>query len=114
MLDPEQLDGGMGNGGQVVRIGDTVRRPAGAHGNATSLLSDGLTGNGFLAPQPVGTDGDGRALFRWIDGEVPTPPYPRWPLQSENRIDGRVLEPGKLIERQEQLAAVDQHPEAVL
>lgn len=80
MLEPEQLAGGMGNGGQVVRIGNTVRRPTGAHTNATSMLLQGLAARGFQSPQPLGTDEHGRSCFGWIKGDVPTPPYPAWSL----------------------------------
>jgi hypothetical protein len=45
-----------------------------------------------------------------------------WPLQmpgigsfdSQDRVDGRLFEPGELVEREEVLGAVDEHPEAVL
>ncbi len=40
----------------------------------------------------------------------------RWrrPLESTNCFYGRLLEPRELVEREEELATVDQHPEAML
>lgn len=74
----EQLAGGMGNGGTVVRIGDTVVRPAGPHERATVALLRALTATGFPAPVPIGTTGDGRSRFAWIDGDVGVAPFPDW------------------------------------
>jgi Phosphotransferase enzyme family len=76
----EQLAGGMGNGGRVVRIGDTVRRPVGAFETATSALLRELAASDFRAPVQIGADAQGRSCFGWIDGEVPVPPYPAWSL----------------------------------
>jgi aminoglycoside phosphotransferase (APT) family kinase protein len=80
MAEPERLAGGMVNAGHVVRIGDTVVRPAGPHTDATSALLRRLAPTGFEAPEPIGIDDHGKARFRWIDGEVPTPPFPSWSL----------------------------------
>jgi Phosphotransferase enzyme family len=76
----EPLAGGMGNRGEVLRLGDTVRRPVGSHGAAVSLLLEHLAVEGFPAPVLTGRDEDGRETYRWIEGDVPVPPYPEWSL----------------------------------
>lgn len=105
MHEPEQLEGGMGNGGQVVRIGDTVRRPAVAHSDVVAALLRGLAGQGFRAPVPLGSDTEGRLLFGWIDGRVPTPPYPQWSL-----TDGALASVGRLLRRYHEAVAALQLP----
>ena len=72
----------MGNQGQVVRIGDAVRRPRGAHAEAIAALLTHLERVGFPAPVRVAVEDD-TELFRWIDGAVPVPPYPAWSLSEE-------------------------------
>jgi hypothetical protein len=81
---PRQLSGGLANRGQVVRIGDTVRRPAGPHSEAVAGLLEHLRVGGFDgAPVPLGRDPEGRDVFGWIEGDVPIPPFPRWALADE-------------------------------
>jgi Phosphotransferase enzyme family len=92
---PEQsLAGGMGNRGEVVRIGDTVRRPVGDHSAAVSLVLEHLAAEGFPAPVPRGCDEEGRETFEWIEGDVPIPPYPAWSL-----TDDALASVGKLLHR---------------
>ncbi len=84
----EPLVGGNVSRG-VVRVGDTVRRPAGpwtpaVHALLTHLHETGFTG----APLPLGVDDQGREVLRFIPGTVP------WP----NRFD--------LLEADDQLARV--------
>jgi aminoglycoside phosphotransferase (APT) family kinase protein len=82
----------MGNGGAVVRVGDTVRRPPAGVSGATAVLLEGLSTVGFPAPVPLGSDEQGRAIFRWIEGAVPVPPYPAWSLTNEALASvGRLL-----------------------
>lgn len=38
----------------------------------------------------------------------------RWPLEPQDRVDWGALEPREFVEGNEQLAIVDEHPEAVL
>jgi hypothetical protein len=84
---PQQLSGGLANQGQVVRIGDTVRRPAGLHSEAVTNLLDHLRRSGFdAAPAVLGKDLEGRDLYKWIDGDVPIPPFPTWALTDEALI----------------------------
>jgi Phosphotransferase enzyme family len=81
---PQQLSGGLANEGQVVRIGDTVRRPAGPHSEAVKNLLDHLRRTGFeAAPLVLGKDPEGRDVYEWIDGDVPIPPFPAWALTDE-------------------------------
>jgi Ser/Thr protein kinase RdoA (MazF antagonist) len=54
------LAGGMGNRGQVLRVGNTVRRPVGDHSPTVSLLLEHLAVEGFPAPVPTSRDADGR------------------------------------------------------
>jgi hypothetical protein len=82
----------MGNRGEVVRIGDTVRRPVGDHSAAVSLLLEHLAVEGFPAPVSSGRDEEGRETFEWIEGDVPVPPYPAWSLTDEALVSvGRLL-----------------------
>jgi aminoglycoside phosphotransferase (APT) family kinase protein len=84
---PQQLPGGLGNQGQVVRIGDTVRRPAGPHSEAVNNLLEHLRRSGFdAAPALLGKDPEGRDVYEWIDGDVPIPPFPAWALADEALI----------------------------
>jgi Phosphotransferase enzyme family len=91
-MQAEPLAGGMGNRGEVLRVGDTVRRPVGDHAPTASLLFEHLAAEGFLAPVPTGRDGEGRETFEWIEGDVPVPPYPSWSLTDEALASvGRLL-----------------------
>ncbi|WP_169528896.1 phosphotransferase [Actinomadura rifamycini] len=66
-----------GTGG-VVRVADTVRRPAGAHSAAVRRLLRHLEEVGFEAPRVLGTDESGREVLSWVPGEVPGRPLPRY------------------------------------
>jgi hypothetical protein len=91
----ERLSGGLANAGRVVRIGDTVRRPAGAHSEAVNRLLEHLQAKGFDgAPVALGRDPAGRDVYGWIEGDVPIPPYPEWAL-----ADGALVGLGGLIRR---------------
>jgi Phosphotransferase enzyme family len=93
-MPEEPLTGGMGNRGEVLRIGDTVRRPVGDHSPAVSLLLEHLAAEGFPAPVPIGREEEGRETFEWIEGDVPVPPYPAWSLTDE-----ALASVGKLLRR---------------
>ncbi len=87
----EPLAGGMGNQGQVVRVGGAVRRPRGPHADAIAALLGHLERAGFPAPVRTAVEGD-TELFRWIEGAVPVPPYPAWALTDEALASvGRLL-----------------------
>jgi Phosphotransferase enzyme family len=82
--DPEVLQGGVANAGAVVRIGGDVLRPsnpntASVHRFLRSLAAAGFEG----ASVPVGVDADGRERLRYIEGDVPVPPYPAWSQTDE-------------------------------
>jgi hypothetical protein len=69
------LDGGNMNSG-VVRVGDTVRRPAGPWTSAVHALLDHLHAAGFHgAPRPLGIDEQGREVLTFIPGTVPWPAH---------------------------------------
>jgi hypothetical protein len=75
------LHGGTANRGLVVRVGDTVRRPARPTGPATHALLRHLDRVGFDgAPRFLGTDADGREVLSYVEGQAITPPYPAWAL----------------------------------
>jgi Phosphotransferase enzyme family len=80
--DPEQevpLSGGDVNVGEdaVVRVGDTVRRPAGPHTPAVSALLDHFERVGFEgAPRSGGLDARGRHILTFVQGDPGLPPIP--------------------------------------
>jgi Ser/Thr protein kinase RdoA (MazF antagonist) len=60
--------------GGVVRVGDTVRRPAGPWTPAVHALLEHLHGVGFRgAPRPLGLDERGREVLTYLPGVVPWP-----------------------------------------
>lgn len=80
------MPGGMGNGGLVVRVGDTVRRPWRPSTPATHALlrhlARVLPG---VAPEPVGEGRDetGREVLTYLEGDVAVPPFPQWVTAEE-------------------------------
>jgi hypothetical protein len=83
--EPEvTLVGGIANRGQVVRIGDTVRRPQRPTSPATHALLLHLDDVGFAgAPRFLGVDEQGREVLSFVPGTAITPPYPAWALTDE-------------------------------
>jgi Phosphotransferase enzyme family len=74
----EQLGGGVANAGAVIRRGGAVHRPAGPHSEAIHQLLRRVRARGFHgAPEPWALDGSQEQL-RYIAGDVPVPPFPRW------------------------------------
>lgn len=79
---PEQeleLEGG--NAGGAVRIGDTVRRPAGPWTPAVHSLLEHLDRVGFTrAPKPLGLDEQGREVLSYLPGTTvgSRRPWPAW------------------------------------
>jgi aminoglycoside phosphotransferase (APT) family kinase protein len=70
----------------VVRVGDTVRRPVGPHSRLVHALLEHLESVGFQgAPRFLGTDGSGREVLSYIDGEVAGRPRPSW-IADETRL----------------------------
>lgn len=85
--DIEVLQGGVGNAGAVVRVGDHVLRPLSAHWRGIHALLDHLHATGFTAvPRLVGIEAatesalesDRRERLVFIPGDVPIPPFPDW------------------------------------
>jgi hypothetical protein len=75
----QQLEGGIANAGQVVRVGPHVLRPSSPHSRSIHAFLRAVRHAGFEgASLPVGIDDDGRERLVFIDGEVPVPPYPDW------------------------------------
>ena len=55
----------------VVRVGDTVRRPAGVWTESVDAVLEHLSVVGFTgAPRPLGRDGQGRQVLEYVRGEV--------------------------------------------
>ena len=79
--DEVLLLGGTANRGQVVRVGDTVRRPQRDSSPATHALLRHLADVGFPgAPRFLGVDEQGREVLSYVAGTAVTPPYPAWAL----------------------------------
>jgi Ser/Thr protein kinase RdoA (MazF antagonist) len=83
--EPEVLlVGGIANRGQVVRVGDTVRRPQRPTSPAIHALLRHLADVGFSgAPRFLGVDGQGREVLSYVPGTAITQPYPAWALTDE-------------------------------
>lgn len=81
------LGGGNVSGG-VMRIGDTVRRPAGPWTPAVHALLGHLHAAGFHgALQPLGLDELGREVLTFISGTIPWPDNFRL-LDPDDRLRG--------------------------
>ena len=79
--EEEQLAGGIANLGKVVRISDTVRRPASAFTEPIFAMLRHLHEVGFdHAQRPLGIDEQGRETLSFIEGDVPIPPFPAWSM----------------------------------
>jgi hypothetical protein len=80
----EVLHGGTANRGQVVRVGDTVRRPRRSTSPATHALLRHLADVGFDgAPRYLGVDDRGREVLSFLPGTPIVAPYPDWALTDE-------------------------------
>ncbi|WP_344593674.1 phosphotransferase [Actinomadura vinacea] len=76
----------------VVRVGDTVRRPCGAHSSAVHGLLRHLERVGFDgAPRVLGVDGKGREVLSWVAGEAPGRPLPRYAVTREALVGVALL-----------------------
>ncbi len=86
MTDPEiPLSGGNMSSG-VVRVGDTVRRPAGPWTPAVHALLSHLHDAGFHgAPRPLGIDELGREVLTFVPGTVAWPDHFRL-LDSDSQL----------------------------
>ncbi|HET8570164.1 MAG TPA: phosphotransferase [Candidatus Limnocylindria bacterium] len=81
-----------GNLSAAVRVGDTVRRRAGPWTPAVHGLLEHLHRAGFgAAPEPVGMDDQGRAVLRFVPGDVHSgwpEPMPEWMFTDETTLIG--------------------------
>lgn len=93
--EEQPLAGGVNPLAGVVRVGDTVRRPAGGSTHAVRSLLLHLEDVGFEgAPRFLGVDEKGRDVLTFVAGEVPLPPYPAWAL-TDSALEGL----GRLVRR---------------
>lgn len=77
----EVLSGGYANALNVVRIGDTVRRPWRPQTEAIHALLEHLAAVGFVgAPRALGRDDQGREILSFVAGIAGVPPYEDWML----------------------------------
>jgi Ser/Thr protein kinase RdoA (MazF antagonist) len=91
----EVLRGGYTNDGQVVRMGDTVRRPWRETSPATQALLDHLERAGFEgAPRFLGRDEDGREVLSYVPGRAAIEPHEPWALS-----DGALVSVARLLRR---------------
>lgn len=73
----EALHGG--NMNDVVRVGDTVRRPVGPWTGTVHKVLGGLRRAGIgWVPRPYGIDEAGREILDFVAGVVPSYPLPEW------------------------------------
>lgn len=80
-LDEVPLAGGYTNSGQVVKVGDTVRRPQRSTSPATHAVLEHLEHVGFdSAPRFLGVDEREREILSYREGQAVLPPYPDWSM----------------------------------
>ncbi|MBO0728778.1 MAG: aminoglycoside phosphotransferase family protein [Acidimicrobiaceae bacterium] len=75
---------------EVVKIGDTVHRPAGPWTPTVHALLRHVRANGFgLAPEPLGMDDRGREVLSYIPGHTVGDglPWPAWTWDDELLMD---------------------------
>jgi len=81
-----------GNLSDAVRVGDTVRRRAGPWTPAVHALLAHLRRVGFdAAPEPLGMDAQGRAVLKFIPGDVHQgwpEPMPSWVYEDDVTLAG--------------------------
>jgi hypothetical protein len=74
-VDEERLLGGNTNA-EIVRIGDTVRRPVGHWSSGVHALLEHLDGRGYDgAPKLLGLDAQGREVLSFVPGSVVWPDH---------------------------------------
>jgi hypothetical protein len=105
MTREQPLAGGFDPSARVVRVGDTVRRPAAPWSPAVRSLLAHLEDVDFEgAPRFLGVDEQERDVLTYVEGDVPLPPYPAWALTDE-ALDSL----GRLLRRfHEATAGLDQ------
>jgi hypothetical protein len=99
--DPGQpLPGGTANRGRVVRVGDTVRRPAAPCRLATHALLDHLARVGFDGAPRVLATGPSTETLTYIEGRAAVPP-----LAPDTLTDAALVSVADLLRRYHQAAA---------
>jgi hypothetical protein len=94
LADCQPLSGGTANRGRVVRVGDTVRRPANPRWRATHALLDHLSAAGFDgAPRVLAADYETETLT-YIEGRAGVPPLP-----DDSLTDGALVSVAELLRR---------------
>lgn len=92
-MDEEVLAGG--NTNVIVRVGDTVHRPAGPWTPAVHQLLSTLRAAGVMeVPEPLGMDEQGREVLSYLPGIVGNYPMPSW-MWSQTILE----EAGSLLRR---------------
>lgn len=87
MTEPEHPLAG-GNTGGAVRVGTTVRRPAGPWTPTVQRLLGHLRDRGLTwVPEPLGTDDRGRDTVGFLPGVVPQYPMPDWVWTDQVLVD---------------------------
>lgn len=86
------LRGGTANHGRVIRVGETVLRPRGAHTPAVHAFLDHLAGRGFArSPRVVGVEASNEVVG-YIHGSAATEPIQAWALTEKALVSvGRLL-----------------------
>lgn len=83
----QPLEGGIANAGKVVREGPHIIRPSSPYTRSIHTFLRSVTDAGFDGvPIPIGIDPDGRERLTFIEGEVPSSPYPDW-CQADETLD---------------------------
>ena len=86
------LMGGTANRGQVVRVGNTVRRPLHPGSDGVHALLRHLEDAGFDgAPRLFGVDAQQREVLSYVNGVAPIQPYPEWALTDEALVSVALL-----------------------
>jgi len=96
----QPLPGGTANRGRVVRVGDTVRRPAAPCWRATHALLDHLARAGFDGAPRVLATGPASETLSYIEGRAAVPP-----LAADTLTDDALVSVADLLRRYHQAAA---------
>ncbi|GAA0982865.1 hypothetical protein ENKNEFLB_04084 [Nocardioides aquaticus] len=78
-MDEDEVEVPLAGGevNEVVRVGDTVHRTAGAWTPSVQRVLAHLRAEGFdLSPAPLGTDDRGREVVSWLPGTTAARPWP--------------------------------------
>jgi aminoglycoside phosphotransferase (APT) family kinase protein len=99
--DTEILPRGHGHRGDLIRIGNIVRRPTGSYTPAVHAFLRHLEDVGFVgSPRVHGIDSCGREILDFIPGDVPQSPLPAWA-----GTDSALVSVAKLLRRLHDAAA---------